>query len=118
MRYPDGGGLSAEGQARREKLRLQAAQMFEQDVAPVQVAQLLRVSAKSAYQWRRRWRAGGEAAVVMPPTVSRPYPVDLLLCGHHYWVSRPRCGPRAPPSTTRRAYRSRPVPAITSIPAP
>jgi len=53
----------------------------------------------------------------MPPTVSRPYPVDLLLCGHHYWVSRPRCGPRAPPSTTRRAYRSRPVPAITSIPA-
>ncbi len=74
--------------------------MFEQDVDPVQVAQLLRVSAKSAYQWRRRWRADGEAAVVMPPTVSRPYPVDLLLCGHHYWVSRPRCGPRAPPSTT------------------
>jgi len=63
MRYPDGGGLSAEGQARREKLRLQAAQMFEQDVDPVQVAQLLRVSAKSAYQWRRRWRAGGEGAV-------------------------------------------------------
>ncbi len=117
MRYPDGGGLSAEGQARREKLRLQAAQMFEQDVDPVQVAQLLRVSAKSAYQWRRRWRAVAEAAVVMPPTVSRPYPVDLLLCGHHCWVSRPRCGPRAPPSTTRRAHRSRPVPAITSIPA-
>jgi hypothetical protein len=42
------------GRARREKLRLQAAQMFEQDVDPVQVAQLLRVSTKSAYQWRRR----------------------------------------------------------------
>ena len=70
MRYPDGGGLSAEGRARREKLRLQAAQMFEQDVdpvqvarLPVQVARLLRVSAKSAYQWRRRWRAGGPAAL-------------------------------------------------------
>ena len=44
MRYPDGGGLSAERRARREKLRLQAAQMFEQDVDPVQAAMLLRVS--------------------------------------------------------------------------
>jgi hypothetical protein len=24
------------------------------------------------------------AVVVMPPTDSRPYPVDLLLCAHHY----------------------------------
>jgi len=63
MRYPDGGGLSAQGRARREKLRLQAAQMFEQGIKPVQVARCLRVSAKSAYQWRRRWRAGGAAAL-------------------------------------------------------
>ena len=39
MRYPDGGGLSAAGRARREKVRLQAAGMFEQDMKPVQVAQ-------------------------------------------------------------------------------
>ena len=45
-------------------MRLQAAGMFEQDVSAVQVAHRLRVSAKSAYQWRRRWRAGGEAALV------------------------------------------------------
>lgn len=63
MRYPDGGGLSAEGRARREKVRLQAARMFEQDMDPVQIARLLRVSAKSVYQWRRAWRAGGEAAL-------------------------------------------------------
>jgi transposase len=63
MRYPDGGGLSAQGRARREKLRLQAAQMFEQGIKPVQVALCLRVSTKSAYQWRRRWRAGGAAAL-------------------------------------------------------
>ncbi len=63
MRYPDGGGLSAQGRARREKLRLQAAQMFEQGIEPVQVARCLQVSAKSAYQWRRRWRVGGEAAL-------------------------------------------------------
>ena len=37
--------------------------MFEQDVDPVQVARLLTVSTKSAYQWRRRWRAGGPAAL-------------------------------------------------------
>src|ERR1035437_3908976 len=63
MRYPDSGGLSAEGRARRERLRLQAAQLFEQDASPVQVACRLRVSTKSAYQWRRRWRAGGPAAL-------------------------------------------------------
>jgi transposase len=63
MRYPDGGGLSAEGRARREKLRLQATQMFQQGMTPAQVARSLRVSTKSAYQWRRRWRAGGDAAL-------------------------------------------------------
>ena len=26
--------------------------------------------------------------VVMPPTAARPHPTDLLLCGHHYRVSR------------------------------
>jgi putative transposase len=44
-------------------VRLEAARMFEQDVSPVEAAQRLRVSTKSAYQWRRRWRAGGEAAL-------------------------------------------------------
>jgi len=31
---------------------------------PVQVAHELRVSTKSAYQWRRCWRAGGTASLV------------------------------------------------------
>ena len=26
--------------------------------------------------------------VLMPPAAARPHPVDLLLCGHHYRVSR------------------------------
>src|SRR3954451_12322084 len=63
MRYPDGGGLSPAARGRRETVRLQAARLFAQDVTPVQVATRLRVSTKSAYQWRRRWRAGGEAAL-------------------------------------------------------
>src|SRR3954470_6909835 len=63
MRYPDGGGLSPAARKRRETLRLQAARLFAEDVAPVEVATRLRGSTKSAYQWRRRWRAGGEAAL-------------------------------------------------------
>ena len=63
MRYPDGGGLTAVGRARREQVRLSAAAMFEHDLDPVQVAHELRVSTKSAYQWRRCWRSGGTAAL-------------------------------------------------------
>src|SRR3954447_5481883 len=63
MRYPDGGGLSPAARERRETWRWQAARLFAEDVAPVEVATRLRVSTKSAYQWRRRWRAGGAAAL-------------------------------------------------------
>lgn len=52
MRYPDGGGLTVAGRARREQVRLSAAAMYEHDMTPVQVAGELRVSTKSAYQWR------------------------------------------------------------------
>jgi len=37
--------------------------MFEHDMQPVQVAHQLWASTKSAYQWRRCWRAGGAAAL-------------------------------------------------------
>ena len=63
MRYPDGGGLTAAGRARREEVRLQAAEWFAEGVTPPEVARRLRVSSNSAYAWRRRWRAGGEAAL-------------------------------------------------------
>src|SRR3954463_7045507 len=62
MRYPDGGGLSPAARERRETLRMQAARLFAEDVAPVQVAARLRVSTKSVYQWRRRWRGRGGRA--------------------------------------------------------
>jgi transposase len=63
MRYPDGGGLSAAGRVRREEVRLQAAQWFAQGVKPREVARRLRVSPNSVHVWRRRWLAGGEAAL-------------------------------------------------------
>jgi len=33
--------------------------------------------------------ANAVVRVIMPPTAARPHEADLLLCGHHYRVSRP-----------------------------
>ena len=44
-------------------MRSQAAEWFAEGVTPPEVARRLRVSSNSAYAWRRRWRAGGEAAL-------------------------------------------------------
>jgi len=64
MRYSDGGGLSPAARVRRQEVRLRAAGLFAEGVGPVEVAARLWVSTKSAYQWRRRWKAGGQAALV------------------------------------------------------
>ncbi|MEU2718812.1 transposase, partial [Streptomyces sp. NPDC007205] len=42
MRYADGGGLTPEGRRRRETVRMQAAELFEQKVKPPEVARRLR----------------------------------------------------------------------------
>ena len=72
MRYADGGGLTAEGRARREKVRLAAAEMFAQDADPALIAGSLRVSTKSVYQWRRAWRAGGQEALASKGRAGAP----------------------------------------------
>jgi transposase len=63
MRYADGGGLSARGRAARERVRLRAAEMFEQKLPTAEIAARLRVSTKSVSAWRRAWTAGGSAAL-------------------------------------------------------
>lgn len=63
-RYPEGGGLTAEGRARREAVRLQAAALFARDVPVAQIARQLQVSRNAVYVWRRRWLAGREAGLV------------------------------------------------------
>ena len=63
MRYADGGGLSEQGRAKREAVRLQAAEWFAQDMPVAEIARRLRVSTNAVYVWRRRWRAGGRAAL-------------------------------------------------------
>ncbi|MEV8039057.1 winged helix-turn-helix domain-containing protein [Streptomyces sp. NPDC086182] len=63
MRYADGGGLTPAGRQRRETVRMQAAELFEQRIKPSEVARRLRVSVKSAYQWHGLWRDGGVQAL-------------------------------------------------------
>jgi hypothetical protein len=48
------------------------------------------VTAGSAMLARRACCCTGRAAVqvTMPPAPARPHETDLLLCGHHYRVSR------------------------------
>ena len=63
MRYADGGGLTARGRAARERVRLQATEMFEQRLPTGEIAARLRVSPKSVRAWRRAWTAGGSPAL-------------------------------------------------------
>jgi transposase len=63
MRYAEGGGLTAEQRARREKVRLEAAEMIEAGASDREVAKRFRVSRMSANRWRRALAAGGRDAL-------------------------------------------------------
>ena len=63
MRYPDGGGLTAEERARREQVRLAAAELIEAGASDREVARRFRVSRMSANRWRRALAGGGRAAL-------------------------------------------------------
>ena len=63
MRYAQGGGLTAEECARREQVRLAAAEWFEEGAGDREVAARLRVTRMSANRWRRALAAGGRPAL-------------------------------------------------------
>jgi hypothetical protein len=63
MRYPDGGGVTAAERARREQVRLAAAELIEAGVSDREVARRFRVSRMSANRWRRALAGGGRAAL-------------------------------------------------------
>jgi putative transposase len=63
MRYPDGGGLTVQERARREQVRLAAAELIEAGASDREVAKRFRVSRMSVNRWRRSLAAGGRAAL-------------------------------------------------------
>jgi transposase len=63
MRYSDGGGLDAAERARREQVRLAAAELIEWGASDGEVAKRFRVSRMSANRWRRALAGGGRAAL-------------------------------------------------------
>jgi transposase len=63
MRYADGGGLTAVERARREQVRLAAAEVIEAGASDREVAARFRVTRMSANRWRRALAAGGRAAL-------------------------------------------------------
>jgi transposase len=63
MRYPDGGGLDAAERARREQVRLAAADLIEAGASDRGVARRFRVSRMPANRWRRALAAGGRPAL-------------------------------------------------------
>ena len=63
MRYGEGGGLDAAERARRERVRLAAADLIEAGASDREVAKRFRVSRMSANRWRRALVAGGRSAL-------------------------------------------------------
>lgn len=63
MRYPQGGGLTADERARRERVRLAAAEWIEEGATDREVAARFRVTRMSANRWRHALAVGGRPAL-------------------------------------------------------
>ncbi|MFE0420847.1 transposase [Streptomyces tendae] len=72
MRYPQGGGLTPERQAFRERIRMEAAERFGAGASSAEVARDLRVSVRSVQRWRRAWQDAGTAGLRSAGPVSLP----------------------------------------------
>ncbi|MFF3313591.1 winged helix-turn-helix domain-containing protein [Streptomyces sp. NPDC002952] len=82
MRYPQGGGLTPERQAFRERIRLEAAERFAAGVSNAEVAKDLRVSVRSVrsvQRWRRAWHSAGVEGLGSAGPVSRPKLSEALF---------------------------------------
>ncbi|WTL51356.1 helix-turn-helix domain-containing protein (plasmid) [Streptomyces sp. NBC_01497] len=76
MRYPQGGGLTAERQCKREELRLQAAERFALGEGSSAIARDLRVSVRSVQRWRRAWAGGAPRSLRSQGPASLPRLTD------------------------------------------
>lgn len=79
VRYAQGGGLTAERRAFRERLRMQAAERFEQGQGNAVVAYELRVGIRSVQRWRMAWMHGGRPALASTGPASLPRLRDELF---------------------------------------
>ncbi len=79
MRYPQGGGLTAERQAFRERVWMEAVAMFADGRGSTEIAKELRGSVRSVQRWRRAWREAGQDAVRSRGPMSRPKLNDRLF---------------------------------------
>jgi hypothetical protein len=64
---PDGCGLTAAERARREQVRLAAADLIEAGASDREVAKRFRMTRMSANRWRRALATGDRAAAVEGP---------------------------------------------------
>ena|SRR6516162_71072 len=94
MRYAQGGGLTAEGRRRRERVGLEAVAKFEQRVPAAVIAAGLRVSERSARRWRRAWHAAGAAGLASRGQ-ARPEEDPVRARPHRGMPGRNRADPGA-----------------------
>lgn len=102
MRYPQGGGLTDERRAFRERIYMEAVGMFVAGQGNTVVAKQLRVSVRSVQRWRRSWLHGGSQALCSRGSAARPKLSDALFAVleqeltkgplAHGWPARPGPG--------------------------
>ncbi|MCQ8192643.1 helix-turn-helix domain-containing protein [Streptomyces sp. RCU064] len=79
MRYPQGGGLTPERQAFRERIRLEVAKRFAAGTSNAEVAKDLRVSVRSVQRRRRARHDAGTEGLRSAGPVSRPKLSEALF---------------------------------------
>lgn len=79
MRYAQGVGLTAERRVFRERVHLEAGEMFAASCESTLVAKVLRVHVRSVQRWRREWTAHGGAGLVSKGPASLPKLSDKLF---------------------------------------
>jgi transposase len=63
MRYAQGGGFDAAGRARREQVRMRAAELIDAGHRDAEIAKALRVTPESVCRWRAAYRDAGAAGL-------------------------------------------------------